>query len=66
MRVKNKIPVTQANSTYGAVGENGTYAKDIPHAQEFNLAKHNNAPMRYRADVTKKFNNILIKGFDLK
>lgn len=65
MRVKNKIPVTQSNSTYGAAGENGTVGQDIQHAQNFSLAKHNNAPMRYRADVTRKFNNELLKGFDL-
>lgn len=59
--IHNKIPVTQVNGSYGI----DYWGVDIPSAQEFNLAQHNNAPMQYRADVTRLMNDELIKGFSL-
>ena len=38
---------------------------ELQHAQQFDLAKHNNAPMQYRADVTKMFNDQLVGAFSL-
>lgn len=61
MGIHNKVPVTQANGTYGKDFE----GQDIPHAQLFNLAKHNNASMDYRARVTIMLNEELLKGFSL-
>ena len=59
--IHNKIPVTLVNGSYGI----DYWGVDIPSAQEFNLAQHNNAPMQYRADVTRLMNDELIKGFSL-
>lgn len=59
--IKNKLPVTQSDGVY----EKTVIGIDIPHAQEVSLAKHHNADMTYRADVTKLFNDELIKGFEL-
>ena len=59
--IKNRIPVTQSNAVYGR----DLIGFDIEHAQMFNLAQHNNAPMSYRQTVTRLFSDILVKGFTL-
>ena len=63
MAIKNKIPVTQTNTSPSY--SNDVNSIEIPSAQEFDLAKHHNAPMQYRADITNLFNKELIKGFSL-
>ena len=63
MGIKNKIPVTQTSFHSGKT--HIVNSIEIPHAQQFDLAKHNNAPMQYRSDVTKLFNEQLIAGFYL-
>lgn len=61
LAIRNRVPVTQVNGRAGYEIQ----SKDIPHAQQFNLEKHNNAPMKYRSAVTKIFNDDLVKGFAL-
>jgi len=63
MGIKNKIPVTQTSFQSGKT--HIVNSIELQHAQQFDLAKHNNAPMQYRADVTKRFNDQLVAGFAL-
>ena len=63
MGIKNRIPVTQTSFQSGKT--HIVNSVELQHAQQFDLAKHNNAPMQYRADVTKRFNDQLVAGFAL-
>lgn len=63
LAIKNKLPVTQTSFQSGRTSV--VNSTEIQHAQLFDLAKHNNAPMTYRANVTSLFNDELVKGFSL-
>lgn len=59
--IDNRIPVTQVDGMLSKDFD----SFDIPRAQQFNLASHNNAPMQYRSDVTRLFEKELLAGFSL-
>lgn len=61
LAIRNKIPVTQANSKWNF----NVYGNDFIGANETSLYNHNHTNFNYRRAVTKLFEKDLLQGFKL-
>lgn len=64
LELKQDLPVTQSSAIYEAICQTGVIGIDIVEAQNFSLAKHHDATMAYRKNVTELFEQDLLKAFD--